>query len=81
MALYKYFKPSKPSETLATEQNSLSKRENEKVIDELQSVEENKGKRQRYRIQTPTQRVEIGKHAAEYGNASTVRAMGLKYSG
>ena len=45
MALYKFFKPSKPSETLATEQNNLSKRENEKVIDELRSVEENKGKR------------------------------------
>ena len=49
MALYKYFKPSKPSETLATAQNNLSKRENEKVIDELRSVEENKGKRQKYR--------------------------------
>ena len=45
MALYKLCKPSKPSETLATEQNNLSKKENEKVIDELQSVEENKGKR------------------------------------
>ena len=44
MALYNYFKPSKPSETLATEQNNLSKRENEKVIDELRSVEEIKEK-------------------------------------
>ena len=50
MALHEFFKPSKPSETLATEQNNLSKRENEKVIDELRSVEENKGKRQKYRI-------------------------------
>ena len=81
MALYKYFKPSKPSETLATEQNNLSKTENEKVIDELRSVEENKGKRQKYRIWTPTQRAEIGKHAAEHGNGSIVRAMGLKYPG
>ena len=40
MALYKFFKPSKPSETLATEQNSLNKRKNEKLIDELRSVEE-----------------------------------------
>ena len=40
MALYKFFKPSKPSETLATEQNNLNKRENEILIDELQSVEE-----------------------------------------
>ena len=59
----------------------MSKRENEKVIDELRSVEENKGKRQKYRVWTPTQRAEIGKHAAEHGNASTVRAMGLKYPG
>ena len=44
MALYNYFKPSKPSETLATEQNNLSKRENEKVIDELRSVDEIKEK-------------------------------------
>ena len=55
MALYKYFQPSKPPETLATEQNNLSKRENEKVIDELWSVKENKGKRQKHRIWTPIQ--------------------------
>ena len=30
---------------------------------------------------TSTQRVKIGKHAAEQGNASAVRAMGLKYPG
>ena len=84
MALYLYFKPSKPSkpsETLATEQNNLNKREGEKVIDELRSVEENKEKRQKYRVWTPTQRAEIGKHAKEHGNTSTVRAMGLKYPG
>ena len=75
MALYKLCKPSKPSETLATEQNNLSKKENEKVIDELQSVEENKGKRQKYRLWTPTYRAEICKHAAEHGNASTIRAL------
>ena len=51
------------------------------MIDELRSVEENKGKRQKYRIWTPTQKVEIGKHAVEHANASTVRAMGLKYPG
>ena len=34
-----------------------------------------------YRIWTPTQRAEIGKHAAEHGNASTVRPMSLKYLG
>ena len=81
MALYKYFKPCKPSETLATQQNHLSKRENEKVIHELWSVEENKGERQKYRIWTPTQRAEIGKHAVLHGNASTVRAIALKYPG
>ena len=81
MALYKYFKPSKPSETWATEQNNLSKRENEKVTDELGSVEESKGKRQKYRVWTQTQRAEIPKHSAGHGNASVIRAMGLKYPG
>ena len=47
----------------------------------MQSVEESKGKRQRYCMWTSTQRVKIGKHAAEHGNASAVRAMGLKYPG
>ena len=42
MALYKYFKPSKSSETLATEQNNLSKRGNERVIHELRSEEYDK---------------------------------------
>ena len=32
MALYKFFKPCKPSETLATEQNNLNKRESEKLM-------------------------------------------------
>ena len=43
-ALYKYFITFKPSETLATKQNNLSKRENKKVTDQLRSVEESKGK-------------------------------------
>ena len=47
----------------------------------MQSVEESKGKRQRYCMWTSTQRVKIGKHAAEHGNASAVRATGLKYPG
>ena len=47
----------------------MSKRENEKVIHELGIVERSKGT------------TEIGKHAAEHGNASTVIAMGLKYPG
>ena len=81
MALFKYFKPSNPSETLATEQNNLSQRENEKVVDELHIVEESKGKRSKYCVWTPAQRAEIGKHAAEHGNASTVRILGLKYPG
>ena len=42
MALYKYCKPSKSSETLATQQNNLSKRGNEKVIHELRSEEYDK---------------------------------------
>ena len=37
--------------------------------------------RQKYRVWTPTQKVDIGKHAAEHSIASTVRAMGLKYPG
>ena len=76
MALYKYFTP---SETLAAEQNNLSKKENEKVIDELRSVEESQGNRQNYHVWTATQKAEIGKHPAKHGNAFTVRAMGLKY--
>ena len=40
-----------------------------------------KEKRQMYRIWTPTQRAEIGRHAAEHGNASIVRAMSLNYPG
>ena len=81
MALYKYFKISKPFETLATDQDNLSQREREKVIDELHVVEESKGKRWKYRVWTPAQRVEIGKHAADHGNVSTVRILGLKYTG
>ena len=81
MALHKYFKISKPSETLATEQDNLSLREREKVIDELYVVEESMGKRSRYRVWTPAQTAEIGKHAADHGNASTVRILGLKYPG
>ena len=81
MALYKYFNTLKPSETLATEQNDMSQREKEKVIDELRIVEENKGKRSKYHVWTPAQRAEIGKHATEHGNASTVRILNLKYLG
>ena len=81
MALYKYFNTLKPSETLATEQNDMSQREKEKVIDELRIVEENKGKRSKHRVWTPAQRAEIGKHATEHGNASTVRILDLKYPG
>ena len=40
-------------------------------------MEESKGKQQQYRVWTPTQRVEIGKHATEHDNAPTVRAMAL----
>ena len=81
MALYKYFKISKRSETLAAEQDNLSQTEKEKVIDELHVVEESKGKRSKYRVWTPAQRAEIGKHAADHGNASTVRILSLKYPG
>ena len=80
MVLYKYLKISKPSERLATEQDNLSQREREKVIDELHVVEESKGKRSKYRVWTPAQRAEIGKYAA-YGNASIARILGLKYPG
>ena len=68
MVLYKYFKISKPSETLATKQDNLSQREREKVTDELHVVEESKGNRSKYRVWTPAQRAEIGKHAADHGN-------------
>ena len=59
----------------------MSKRENEKVIDELRSVERSKRKRQRYCVWVPTQRAEIEKNAAEHGNAPAVTAVGLKYPG
>ena len=81
MALSKYFKISKPSETLATEQDNLSQRERENAIDELHVVEESKGKRSKYRVWTPAQTAEIDKHAADHGNAYTVRILGLKYPG
>ena len=51
------------------------------MIDELQSVEESREKRQNYLLSTPVTRAEICKHAAEYGNASVVRTMSLKYPG
>ena len=70
---------SKLSETLATEQDNLSQREREKVIVELHDVEESKGKSSKYRVWTPAQRVEIGKHGADHGNAATVRILGLNY--
>ena len=59
----------------------MSQREKEKVIDELHVAEESKGKRSKYHVWTPAQRAEIGKHAADHGNASTVRILGLKYPG
>ena len=42
-------------------------------------MEETKGKQQKYRVWTPTQRAEIGRYSAEHGNTSTVRAMCLEY--
>ena len=57
----------------------MSQRERENIIDELNVVEESKEKRSKYRVWTPTQRAEIGKHAADPGNASTIRILGLKY--
>ena len=44
-------------------------------------MEESKGRRSKYRVWIPAQRAEIGKHAADHGNASTVRILGLKYPG
>ena len=61
--------------------NSLTQRESEIVVEELRKTEEGKGKRQKYRIWTPAQRAEIGKHAAQHGNITTVRLLGLKYPG
>ena len=49
------------------------------MIAPFNNTTENKGKRQNHCIWKPAQRAEIGKHAAEHGNASTVGAMGLKY--
>ncbi len=75
MALFKYFKPTKPSETVSTEEKqTLSVREKDSVVDELRKVEENKEKRSKYRVWTPAQRAKIGKHAADHGNASAVKA-------
>ena len=43
MALFKYFKSSKPSETASTVENlALSKREKDSVVDELHKVEKTK---------------------------------------
>jgi len=72
MALFKYFKPSKPSETVSSEEfnSNLNEREKDKVVKELRNIEENKKKR-----------AEIGKYAADHGNASAVRTLGLKYPG
>ena len=82
MALFKYFKPSKPSETVSTDENpTLNEREKDSVFEELRKVEENKGKRSKYCVWTPAQRAEIGKHAANHGNATTIRLLGLKYPG
>ena len=54
MAFFKYFKPSKPSETVSSEEFNSNLNEREK-------------------------RAEIGKYAADHGNASAVRSLGLKY--
>ena len=56
MALFKYFKPSKPTETVSSEEFNSNLNEREK-------------------------RAEIGKYAADHGNASAVRTLGLKYPG
>ena len=42
-------------------------------------MEETKGKQQKYRVWTPTQRAEIGRYSAEHSNTSTGRAMFLEY--
>jgi len=83
MALFKYFKPSKPSETVSSEEfnSNLNEREKDKVVKELRNIEENKKKRSKYHVWTPAQRAEIGKYAADHGNASAVRTLGLKYPG
>ena len=83
MALFKYFKPSKSSETVSSEEfnSNLNEREKDKVVKELRNIEENKKKRSKYHVWTPAQRAEIGKYAAEHGNASAVRTLGLKYPG
>ena len=86
MSLFNYFKRSKPSEALTVEKNDLSPREEEGVTNELQNLEESTSstknpKRSKYRVWTPTERAEIGKHAAEHGNQFTVRTLGAKYPG
>ena len=74
MALFEYFKPSKPSETVSSEEfnSNLNEREKDKVVKELRNIEENKKKRSKYHVWTPAQRAEIGKYAADHGNASAV---------
>ena len=44
-------------------------------------MEESKGNRSRYRVWIPAQGAEIGKHAADHGNASAVGILSLKYPG
>ena len=80
MALHEYFKTSKRSEVLKDD-NSLTIKEKEAVAGELRKSEDSNGKRQKYCKLTHLRRAEIGKHAAQHGNAATVRLLGGKYLG
>ena len=76
MALYKYFKSSKTSKTLATEQNNLSKRENERDWWITKCGRKQWKTTKVSRVDTNSES-RVSKHTAEHGNTSTVRAMSI----
>ena len=56
--------------------DSLTIKEKETVAEELRKSEDSNRNRQKYCKWAHVQRAEIGKHAAQHGNAATVRMLG-----
>ena len=81
MSLLKYFKPVEKSPNELVESNSvaniLTERETEEISNQL--INQTGKKRKKYRIWTPEQRAEIGKHAATKGNTSALLCLKEKY--
>ena len=80
MSLLNYFQML-PSDTpnSASASSGLTSPETEEVSKELKKMQEKRKKRKKYCVWTPQQRLEIGKHAAKNGNASTIRFLSSKY--